>query len=115
MSQTVVHSHHTPRRLCFPAPLFSLAGGLSQREAVLTQQTHTAVGDTDSSEKRPGNELRLSGSPDRARQEKLLLSVADAAFGSGEGREGGPSGPVRQCSAAKTAIHVDSPRCLVAS
>lgn len=53
MSQTVAASHHTPRRLCFPAPLFSLAGGLSQREAVLTSRPAHHSGGTDTSEERP--------------------------------------------------------------
>lgn len=63
LGSAVVYAHHTPRRLCFPAPLFSLAGGLSHREAVLTQRIHTTVGNTDKIERGSKKLPRLSGSP----------------------------------------------------
>ncbi|KAK2881910.1 hypothetical protein Q8A73_022420 [Channa argus] len=58
MRCTVDSSRLYPRRLRFPAPLFSLGGGLSHREAVLNQQPHSS---------------RRCG-------EKLVFAVADAAL-----------------------------------
>lgn len=44
VSDAVDEFHLSLRRLRSPAPLFSPVGGLSQREAVLSQQICTSVG-----------------------------------------------------------------------
>lgn len=76
IDKAVVCAHRTPRRLCFPAPLFSLAGGLSQKEAVLTQGTQSTVRNSENSERRNKNSiLTLRVCWIHRRQQKSCFSV----------------------------------------
>lgn len=70
----------SPRRLCFPAPLFSVAGGLSHKEAVLTGEHRH---EWEEAEKIANiiRQCRLQRVFNKSHTtEKLFLGVADAAF-----------------------------------
>ncbi|KAK2828422.1 hypothetical protein Q5P01_019456 [Channa striata] len=83
MRCAVDSSRLSPRRLRFPAPLFSLGGGLSQREAVLNQQPHSSVGTPTRARRSPNpfsQEILESRLGAFNLHRKFVFSVADAAL-----------------------------------
>lgn len=93
----------SPWRLRSPAPLFSLAGGLSQREAALTRQICTSVG-----HRERHTHPRPPGSPDRRLESDTgNRKVAfDCCWCCVSLREA--PGPASQCPATEAAIRVRS-------